>query len=384
VVEGKTYRYDHAKAAQAVASVLQTLKKARTSGNAQVMDAAVKSLRSVLASVEPLVKAPTPKFQVSAAVADRVCQKCYVACDGDAVAEAAMEALHKAGKVVDCLTGDFTPAEPWIEKCSEAFQAIWKECQAEVAINIPAVTADAGLQHNDIVKLKQGPYFRPGYYRVDTENAVGATSQNPWIGDLKQGQGWYTDAENLEVVLSSDEFDTEHLRKDSEVEALLDEDFDEDLEASAKTAVAKDNLVILVPRDVFRKSQRALSFAESLLDGTTRDQVREALGLLDELEDRQGFVQPASIQLPTPPEADATHEASPEVEGKFEVNCVGADNKMMWSKKAPNKKAALSLISEAKKTEAIHIELIDLVNNDRTWYYDRKTPTEKWSEAVEM
>lgn len=421
VVDEKTYRYDHAKAAQAVASVLQTIKKARTRTNAPTVSAAVKSLRSFLATIEPLVKARA--FTLTAAAVDQACQKVYVACDGDVSAETGLAILHKANKVVACLAGKCAFPEDLLEKSSEAFQATWKEAQKVVAGGLPYdveaniipdinPAGSADLQHNDIVEFKpNSPYKRPGYYRVDIENAIGATPQNPWIGEVGSGAGWYIDAEELVVVLSSNEFDTEHLHSKEDVEELL-EDFDEDFDATAgkmsdlsifvednaDKTMSREDIVKAVGQEGFDYLQKNHNLmlrlkdrflVRNLASKTAAPKAYDPIKDLQSIWNRVKGVTEADEEtacyhrlVTYLQEAGKAHEATPEADGKFEVNCVGPKNELLWSKKAKTKKEALALVSEAKKTGAIHIELIDSEN--RTWYYDRNSTADKWSEAVEM
>lgn len=83
------------------------------------------------------------------------------------------------------------------------------------------------VQNGDIVQMRRGAYYRPGYYRVDTEEAVGATPERPWIGEISTGNGWYMEASQLEVVLPADEFNTETIRSEEDVEAALSDELDE-------------------------------------------------------------------------------------------------------------------------------------------------------------
>jgi hypothetical protein len=342
VVEGKTYHYDHAKsAAPTVAAALKAIKLARTAKNAELVDGATKSLRSILASLEPLVKA---KFEVSAAVADRACQIVYVACEGDASAEVGLAQLHKAGKVVEALAGRVEFPKGLLEASSDAFKAAWAEAQK-------VILADSmgGLKHGDIVKfLPDSAWFRPGYFRVDLEKAVQGRYPTPWIEDLATGAGWYIDRpDQLEVVLPSDTFNTETFHSNEDVEEALDDD-----EYLGKvTAAAKV--------DPIQDLQELYTCIQAPTEEDTARYDRLVTAL-------QGL---------------KSHEAAPEEDGKFEVNCVGEGSKVLWSKKVKTKKEALALVSEAKKSEALHIELI---TESQTWYYDRKSTEDKWTAPVEM
>jgi hypothetical protein len=365
VVDGKTYHYDHAKAAPVVAAALKVISQARTATNAQLVDSAAKNLRSILASLEPLVKIAAP-FKVSAASSEKACQIVYVACEGDPLAERAVEILHKEGKVVETLMGMY-PAPQELTSCSKAFQAAWADAKAALE---PEAPMEPFLHHNDIVRFKEGSrYFHPGYFRVDCENAIGATCERPWIGALEGGAGWYIDRpDQLQVVLSSEEFDTEFFKTNEDIEeALSDKEH-----LGGKTAAAGDPYGVRWKE--FNKQNRIVTKEQFF----PSEKARESFA--NNLEKRESFKE---FDAWTDPSEDSTHEAAPEA-AKFEVNCVGAKGEILWSKKAKTKKEALALISEAKKSQAIHIELIDEANNDRTWYYDRKSVDDKWGAPVEM
>jgi hypothetical protein len=89
----------------------------------------------------------------------------------------------------------------------------------------------SSVQHGDIVEFNRGPYYRPGYFRVDTEDAVGASQERPWIGSVADDNGWYVEANYLNVVLPATEFNTEMIRSDDDVEEMLgDDEIDEEFD----------------------------------------------------------------------------------------------------------------------------------------------------------
>jgi hypothetical protein len=79
--------------------------------------------------------------------------------------------------------------------------------------------------HGDIVRLT-GYLKRPGYYKVDTQNAVGASQERPWVEDLSDpGTGFYidpSDTEDMELVISSEEHDTRMINTLDDVENILE------------------------------------------------------------------------------------------------------------------------------------------------------------------
>lgn len=85
-----------------------------------------------------------------------------------------------------------------------------------------------GINHGDIVSLS-GYLRRPGYWKVDTENAVGASHDRPWVEDVDTNTGFYVDPSDigcLSVVLQADEFDTDNINSSAQVEAIMNEDDD--------------------------------------------------------------------------------------------------------------------------------------------------------------
>jgi len=89
-----------------------------------------------------------------------------------------------------------------------------------------------GLNHGDIVQL-QGYLRRPGYWKVDCEDAVGASPQRPWVENLDTNTGFYIDPSDLDcavVILSADQFDTRALDSSADVEEALEDgnNFDDD------------------------------------------------------------------------------------------------------------------------------------------------------------
>lgn len=81
-------------------------------------------------------------------------------------------------------------------------------------------------QHGDIVRLT-GYLRRPGYFKVDTEDAIGASPDRPWVEDVDSGTGFYIDpgdVDDLEVVISSSEFNTGIIQSSEDVEDMTDDD----------------------------------------------------------------------------------------------------------------------------------------------------------------
>ena len=83
------------------------------------------------------------------------------------------------------------------------------------------------VRDGDIVEFKKGPYFRPGYYRVDMD-AVGASPERLWVGDLRSAAGWYVPAEDINVVCKSDEVDTTAFHNSHDVQDYLEGDWELD------------------------------------------------------------------------------------------------------------------------------------------------------------
>jgi hypothetical protein len=90
--------------------------------------------------------------------------------------------------------------------------------------------------HGDIVRLT-GYLKRPGYYKVDTQNAVGASQERPWVENLSDpGTGFYidpSDVGDMELVVSSEEHDTGMINTFDDVENILafgDVEYDDDFE----------------------------------------------------------------------------------------------------------------------------------------------------------
>jgi hypothetical protein len=86
-------------------------------------------------------------------------------------------------------------------------------------------------QHGDIIRL--GGYLkRDGYYKVDTQDALGASEERPWVENLQDpGTGFYvdpSDVEDMELVISSDEYDTSTVTSSGDVEDILDDDYEDD------------------------------------------------------------------------------------------------------------------------------------------------------------
>jgi len=87
--------------------------------------------------------------------------------------------------------------------------------------------------HGDIVRLT-GYLKRSGYFKVDTQDAVGASQERPWVEDLSDpGSGFYidpSDTDDMELVLSSEEHDTRMINTFDDVENVLnfgDVEFDD-------------------------------------------------------------------------------------------------------------------------------------------------------------
>lgn len=111
--------------------------------------------------------------------------------------------------------------------CVDCF--IKKRKGESTAARILAVLSESNTFNNgDIVSLT-GRLERHGYYRVDTERAVGASQERPWVEDIDSGGGWYIDPSDLgclELVLSSDDCDTSEMTS-AEVEEALNDDEDD-------------------------------------------------------------------------------------------------------------------------------------------------------------
>lgn len=72
----------------------------------------------------------------------------------------------------------------------------------------------------DIVKFKDGPYYREGYFRIgEVTNVDGG---KVWVGGLDDNRGWYIDPDRLIKVITSAGGRTERLRSTEDVEDYLD------------------------------------------------------------------------------------------------------------------------------------------------------------------
>jgi hypothetical protein len=78
--------------------------------------------------------------------------------------------------------------------------------------------------HGDIVRLT-GYLKRPGYYKVDTQDAMGASAERPWVEDLETNTGFYidpSDVDDMEVIISASEYDTRMVNTPEDVEDILE------------------------------------------------------------------------------------------------------------------------------------------------------------------
>ncbi len=104
------------------------------------------------------------------------------------------------------------------------------------AFNLRLLESKSGMtecSHGDIVRLT-GYLERPGYFKVDTQDAIGASQERPWVEDLSDpGSGFYidpSDTDDMELVLSSEEHDTRMINTFDDVENVLnfgDVEFDD-------------------------------------------------------------------------------------------------------------------------------------------------------------
>jgi hypothetical protein len=81
-------------------------------------------------------------------------------------------------------------------------------------------------QHGDIVRLTDR-LGRDGYYRVDTQDALGVSPERPWVENIDSHDGFYidpSDTKDIEVVISSEEYDTRMITSSDEVEDVLEGD----------------------------------------------------------------------------------------------------------------------------------------------------------------
>ncbi|HET8688628.1 MAG TPA: hypothetical protein VFM18_18595 [Methanosarcina sp.] len=135
--------------------------------------------------------------------------------------------------------------------------------------------AAAAVQNGDIVEFRKGPYYHPGYFRVDTEEAVGANQNRPWVGGIESGNGWYVDSSYLEVVIPASEFNTEMIRTADDVENALGDLVDSDMEYDHEL----DEDLNLSPRMASKYYQVVAHYSDgnwqSLLHSTDEHEMRK-------------------------------------------------------------------------------------------------------------
>ena len=99
------------------------------------------------------------------------------------------------------------------------------------AFNLRLTESLSECNHGDIIRLVGSPKFpgymrRPGYFRVDTQEALGASEERPWVENLDTGTGFYFDMESdsdaVEVVIPADEYNTMSLNSSQDVDDLID------------------------------------------------------------------------------------------------------------------------------------------------------------------
>lgn len=109
------------------------------------------------------------------------------------------------------------------------------------------------IRHGDIVTFKRtNSHYEPmTYYRADTEEAIGATSERPWVGDLERNSGWYVPNNELDIVVSADEAETHNFTSSEDVENWLEGyDMDESVtEAPELTNLDRNKALAHAPKD---------------------------------------------------------------------------------------------------------------------------------------